>query len=283
MLPIRGLTVLVPLIALVGCASSGGDSKPATAAASGGGADQSEAPATGGEIRIFTVPTVVLTAATDGSGGSLLSLRQYIINASDATLTYEIHANGASRGVFTIAPHRGVQTEHAWPVAAGRVEVETVLDPNGHIDDADQSDNDSLIIVDVPEVASPTARAGTDIAFAYPPYMTFTPEQDQNREAGYGDWCYLVNVPMRNNGSTTLTLLRMSTSGDHTSTSQGSGEYVPGTVKTIGVGRGAMALQRLRIGVTLDPTNEVAEDDEGNNTYQLDVVAPPVRGPLAHG
>ncbi len=282
MLSLRGFPVLVPLIALVGCASSGGSSKSATTSAtSSGGADQSEVPLTGGEIRILGDPRVVLTA--EGSAGSLLSVQQYIINASDSTMSYEIFANGASRGVFTIAPHQGVQTEHSWSVAAGRVEIETVLDPDGQIGDVDESDNDSLIIVDVPEVASPVARAGTDIAFAYPPYITFTPEADQNREAGYGDWMYLVIVPMRNNGSTTLNLLRMSTSGDHTSTSEGSGNYAPGHVKTIGVGRGAMALQRLQIGVTLDPTNAVVEVDEGNNAYQLDVIAPPVRGPLAPG
>ncbi|MBA3847672.1 MAG: hypothetical protein H0X45_13650 [Planctomycetes bacterium] len=229
------------------------------------------------EVRVVGDPRVVLSAAKDGSIDSLLSVRQMVINASDATLSYEILANGVSRRIASLAARTGIETENAWQVAPGRYEVRIVLDPEDRIVE-DESDNEALIVVDVPAAVRPPARRGTNATFGYTPYLTYTPLPEQNRQGGQ-DWSYLVSMPMRNNGSTELTTLVVATSGDHESVSDGDGLYPPGADKLIGVGRGAASLQRMRIRVTLDPANALVEIDEGDNAVDLDVVTPAAPAP----
>ncbi|HYE07435.1 MAG TPA: sigma-70 family RNA polymerase sigma factor [Planctomycetota bacterium] len=224
------------------------------------------------EVRVLGDPRIILAAAKDGSEDSLLTVKQMIINASDATLTYEILADGVSRRTASLAPRTAVETENAWQVGPGRSEVRIVLDPQDRIVE-DPADNEALIVVDVPRAVRPPARRGIDATFGYTPYLTWTPQPEQNRLPGQ-EWAYLVSMPIRNNGSTELTSLVVSTSGDHVSLSDGEGRYAPGADKLIAVGRGVGALARMRIRVAIDPADALAEVDEGDNAVDLDAVAP---------
>ncbi len=268
--PFLQLAAAIPILVLSGCGlGGGGTSSSGSAGGKGLGLSASGAPV-GDIAMISSYPRVTLQQAAPGSARSLLTVTMIITNSTGADGSYEVLVDGISRIVGSL--QSGVLLQDDMEVDAGRHRVVVRLDPDAAIAETDEGNNESLIVVDVPTATAPASRSGNDIAYGYPPYVTYTPMPEQDRPQV---WSFLVMVPMRNNGTTVLNALYFGCAGDLGGTTGKSGTYAPGLVATVGVGRGALANQPMHVVLTLDPENTVSESDEGNNSFTLDFVTPP--------
>jgi hypothetical protein len=265
----------IPLLVVAGCGVDGGGSSSAGSSDAASGSSAS-GDAAGDIAMISSYPRVSLRQEAPGSARSRLTLSMLITNSTGAPTTYEILVDGVSRGVVAPSAALGLQDyDEAWAIDAGRHRVVVRIDPTDGVGESDEGNNESLIVVDVPTAASPAPASGADIAYGYPPYVTFTPLPEQNRPQC---WSFLVNVPMRNNGTTELHELKVGASGDLGGSTQKNGIYPVGLVATVGFGRGAEANQPFHVVLALDPENALGESEEGNNGFTLDFVTPPGPG-----
>ncbi|MBA2479243.1 MAG: sigma-70 family RNA polymerase sigma factor, partial [Planctomycetes bacterium] len=234
------------------------------------------APAARGELSMMTsYPRLTLGAAAPGSPDSQLTLELGIMNRAAVPASYQVVVDGVGRGIVA-APTLGLSLpKESWTVTPGRHRIEVRLDPADEIREDDERDNRSVIIVDVPIAVVPIGRVGADLAFAYPPYVTYVPMEPAN---GPQAWAFAITVPMRNNGTTVIDEMIAALSGDQNGRLTDTGTFAPGDEQAQVSGRGAGALERLRVVITLDPDGRIAEVDEAN-AFALDVTSPPAELP----
>ncbi|MBA3707383.1 MAG: hypothetical protein H0W83_01025 [Planctomycetes bacterium] len=124
------------------------------------------------------------------------------------------------------------------------------IDPNDEQAETDESNNESMIIVDVPTATRPAPVDGTDLTYAYPPYVTYTRLEEQNLPQV---WAFMIFVPMRNNGTSTIPQMDVRCFGDYTGSATTTSSFGPGVETLIGIGRGSFANEHFQVDVLLDP------------------------------